>query len=548
MPMTNSAVLFDKGYAPDPSEPLFTSIFQQYERVLVESLITSFGLDFIVQDQHGGDVDTIHNVRQIGADKKMTYKSAQNQANYENRGQYDRVAYHADSRYTNAVKAAKKEFDAHGTKIDDTYVPGNKVIPRMERSISRGKQGQLDHVMSAEEIHNDPGRVLAGMDGLALANRPGNLRYTNAALNRNMSNMSVEEYIAWCEANPSKVNWNGNQGEPLPEEIKERLRKEYYRAKKEYDADLARTYYTSAEFRKDMTCAAAKVGVRMGIRQALGFVFAEIWFSVKDELLKLDKQEGTGLREYAEAIGYGIQAGYEHSKEKYPELFSRFLNGAVAGALSSLTTTLCNIFFTTAKNTVRIIRQSYASVVQALEVLFINPDNYEFGDRMRAVVKILSVGASIAVGVIFSDAVAHTPIGALGKTGDIVQNFCGAFVTGIMSCTLLMYLDGSETVNALVKCLNNIHTLETELNYYREYAKYFERYAAELMQIDLERFEQETGACREIAEKLDTDLTEDELNALLRQAYTSRHLPFPWEGFESFHSFMHDDSAHLVFQ
>ena len=548
MPTMNAVISFDKDYVPDPNEPLFTSIFQQYERVLIESLITSFGLDFIVKDRHGGDVDTIHNVRQIGTDPQMPYKSTQNQANYDNRGQYDRVAYHTDSRYTNAVKAAKKEFDEHGTKIDDTYVPGNKVIPRMERSISRGEQGQLDHVMSAEEIHNDPGRVLAGMDGLELANRPGNLRYTNAALNRNMSNMSVEEYIAWCEENPSKVDWNGNKGEPLPEEVKDRLRKEYYRAKKEYDAELARTYYTSLQFRKDMTYAAVNVGVRMGVRQALGFVFAEMWFSAKDELQKLDGQKDAGLKEYAEAMGCGIKNGYEHAKEEYPELFSRFLNGAVAGALSSLTTTLCNIFFTTAKSAVRIIRQSYASIVQAMEVLFINPDNYEFGDRMRAVVKVLSIGASVTVGVLVSDAVARTPIGALGKTGDIVKEFCGAFATGIMSCTLLMYLDRSKITNQLVQKLNNIHTLETELNYYRRQAEYFEQYAAQLMQIDLEQFEQETGAFKEIAVKLNDVLTQDEVNAILIQAFTSRHLPLPWEGFENFDSFMQDTSTHLVFQ
>lgn len=547
MPAANQIVSFDKGYVPDPSEPLFTSIFQQYERVLVESLITSFGLDFIIKDQHGGDVDTIHNVRKIGVDDKMTYKSAKNQQNYENRGQYDRVAYHKDQRYAGTVKTAKNEFDQHGTKIADTYVPGNQVIPRMEKNIPRGQQGQLDHVMSAEEIHNDRGRVLSGMDGLDLANRPENLRYTNAALNRNMSNMSVDEYIAWCEANPSKVDWNGKKGEPLPEEVKERLRAEYQRAKKDYDAQLARTYYTSVQFRKDMTYAAVKVGAGMGLRQVLGFVFAEIWFSVKDEWKKLNDQE-TGLTEYLEAIVRGIETGIKKAKEKYPELCSRFLNGATAGVLASVTTTLCNIFFTTAKSTVRIIRQSYASLVEAMKVLFINPDDYEFGDRMRAVVKVLSVGASVTVGVLVGDALARTPLSSLGETGEIVKNFCEAFATGIMSCTLLMYLDRSKTMNALVKCLNNVHTMETELNYYREYAAYFERYAAELMQIDIERFEQETGAFNEIANKLDKIQTPAELNLTLRQAFAARKLPLPWEGFEDFDAFMCDEHAHLVFQ
>ena len=47
----------------DPNDNVFQSIWHQYERVIVESLITSFGLDFLVKDQAGGDVDTIHNVR-----------------------------------------------------------------------------------------------------------------------------------------------------------------------------------------------------------------------------------------------------------------------------------------------------------------------------------------------------------------------------------------------------------------------------------------------------------------------------------------------------
>lgn len=326
-----------------------------------------------------------------------------------------------------------------------------------------------------------------------------------------------------------------------------RLRKEYQRAKKDYDAKLACTYYTSVQFRKDVTYAAVNVGARMGVRQALGFVFAEIWFAVKDELQKFDNQEAD-IKDYLEAIASGIEAGVSNVKKRYPEMCSRFLNGAAAGALSSLTTTLCNIFFTTAKSTVRIIRQSYASIVQAMEVLFINPDNYEFGDRMRAVVKVLSIGASVTVGVLVSDAVARTPLGVLGKTGEIVQSFCGAFVTGIMSCTLLMYLDRSKITNQLVQQLNNIHTLETELNYYRRQAAYFEQYAAQLMQIDLEQFEKETQAFKEIAAKLDGVLTAAELNSVLRQAFIARNLPLPWEGFENFDSFMHDNSAHLVFQ
>lgn len=78
---------------------VYNSIFEQYERVIMQSLITSFGLDFLVRDQHGGDVDTIHNVREIGMDEQMKYKNKRNEEAYNNRGKYSYADYHSDSRF-----------------------------------------------------------------------------------------------------------------------------------------------------------------------------------------------------------------------------------------------------------------------------------------------------------------------------------------------------------------------------------------------------------------------------------------------------------------
>ncbi len=80
--MSDYAIRSTQGYEPDQHENVLSSIFKQYESVIVQSLITSFGLDFLITDRHGGDVDTIHNVRQIGSDPEMQYKNAANKAAY----------------------------------------------------------------------------------------------------------------------------------------------------------------------------------------------------------------------------------------------------------------------------------------------------------------------------------------------------------------------------------------------------------------------------------------------------------------------------------
>ena len=83
--MGNFVAAVGQNFNPDPTEDIKISLFKQYERVIVESLITSFGLDFIIKDKYGGDVDTIHNVRKIGTDEKekMEYKNVANKKAYE---------------------------------------------------------------------------------------------------------------------------------------------------------------------------------------------------------------------------------------------------------------------------------------------------------------------------------------------------------------------------------------------------------------------------------------------------------------------------------
>ena len=83
----------DNNYCPDNQGNAYMSIFKEYERVIIESLITSFGLDFLIGDKHGGDVDTVVNVRKIGIDPNMKYKKKANQEAYDKKDKYDPISY-----------------------------------------------------------------------------------------------------------------------------------------------------------------------------------------------------------------------------------------------------------------------------------------------------------------------------------------------------------------------------------------------------------------------------------------------------------------------
>lgn len=351
--------IISEDYTPQPENSVFQDMFDEYQKVVLRSLLTTFGLDFIVQDQRGGDVDTIHNVRDTG-----TFRSKAHEQAYQTRPAYDPKTYHTHPEYKQVIQDAKRNMQF----IDDAYVPGNKVYYGKASVLNAHHRANLDHVVSAHEIHEDPGRIIAGMKGKDLANTPENLRFTNQSLNASKKDMSVEEVIK-------------SKGNQLSEEAKTAMREKDRAARGAIDSKIEKEYYVSAEFKADAAAAAAKLGVEMGIRQAVGFILIEIWFACKDEMNAVEP--GGSVKDYIRAIKAGIEKGIKSCKDKYRSILSAFGEGVISGIMTSLTTTLINVFVTTEKNTVRNMRHIIICVTQAGNVLLFNPDNLMTGERIK---------------------------------------------------------------------------------------------------------------------------------------------------------------------
>ena len=193
-------------------------------------------------------------------------------------------------------------------------------------------------------------------------------------------------------------------------------------ARSAYEQKLEQAYYLGADFLLDTASAAAARGIEMGVRQALGFVFVEVWFSCKTEIIAVP--DGSEIKDYFAAIIHGIEKGFESAKGKYKELFESFGSGFIAGIVSSLTTTLCNIFITTEKNTVRNIRFAYAAVVQAVNVLLFNPNDLLLGYRLQTTTVILATGANTIIGATVGDLIDKIPLGQDSKMS-VFYRICG---------------------------------------------------------------------------------------------------------------------------
>lgn len=531
-------------------ENVYDSIFQEYERIVIQSLITSFGLDFIVKDQYGGDVDTIHNVREMSLDPRMTYKNKKNEEAYNSRGEYNKGSYHGDSRFASTKHSARIKWLEDYKDIDDVYTGGKVGFHGRSNAIPPERKAELDHIVECKGVHDDRGRVLSGLKGEDLANQQDNWAWTNKSLNASMGSWARQENERYrkehgCDAPLSVIDANAYVAAhpDMDETTKKNLLEHYEKARRAYDSRINRAYYSSAQFRRDTAKAARNTGLKMGLRQVLGLVFTEIWFSVKDEMKKADGTDESLFKQ----IGHGIVVGLDNARRKYKELWDAFIEGSISGVLSSLTNTLCNIFITTAKHTARIIRQSWASLVSGTKILLLNPDFLPLGERVRAGAKIFATGASIVAGQMVSELVANTPIGSLGTLGDIVQTFCGTLVTGVLSCTFLRILDRNSSIRKIVDILNSIPTLDDVVRYYLQVSVVLEDYCAKLQEIDVDGFAKEVERICNAMDELFEAEDEGQIETVLLKIYKAEGYPIPWED-RPFDEFMSDPEGQLVFE
>ncbi len=551
----------------NPSENIFTTLFGEYERVLLNSLIASFGLDFLkdipafdnlnsklatvlgfdlmIKDQDGGEVDTIYNVRETGY-----FRDSKLQDKYDSLPDYTKQLQHQyhgkDPKY--------QEINAKNSALKKE---GNLIDAYTGKKAARNADIDLDHMIATKEIHEDPGRILADMTVEELANTEWNLYATDRSINRSMQDTDKNVYLK------KHVDKTGERIKRI-QELKEKEtrtdkeRKELEKlekldaidadeviklnkyAKSEYEKQLADKYYRSPEFIRATAITAIKNGAKMTIREVVGVVLVEYYICARNELISIPA--GSSLEDMINAVGRGLKQGYDSINKQYKEVLTKACEGFVTGALSSLTTTMCNVFFTTSKNIVRCIRQIYASVVQAGSELLFNPQNKSLGDRVISTTIILATGAGALLGNTVGDMISKTPIGSSKEMGKTVTVFCSSMISGMLACTFLVFLDRSKFINDLVDRLNSI---PSDANNYKEIADMMEVLAAKLADLDVEKFREDTSKFSELADNIMQTDDIAEMNSIMLNAYEKLNIQIPWNG--DFDSFMGNRNNKLVF-
>jgi hypothetical protein len=349
-------------------------LIQDCEKSIIDSIIRPFGLNSaIFHDIDGGNLPTIHNAKD-GVFPNETYKN-----NYEQLGKdYDRTKYDAPYMRKSLYMELHERLN-RGETVISPYTGE----PLEKNNLS------MDHVIPLREMSKDQSMHLffSQEDRKKLANAESNLVPFEKNVN---SAKNDKNAVVFAES---------ERGKEFGVDIAKA---------KELDRE-ARIGYEIEKTKKIATAVATDVGIaslQLSVRQALGEVLIR---TTRASLLEVKDAYKNGLiTELSPSVTLALQErGIRVTKAAMHSLrpaLDSGLQGAIAGAISEFVTWLINNFYTTAANLVRIIREGFLKLVNAIKILMFPPKGMSTEDSVREATKIVAGVLGLALGIAAEEA------------------------------------------------------------------------------------------------------------------------------------------------
>lgn len=378
-------------------------LFDQCTNNAMDAIMGHFGFAAVILDaKDGGNVNTTHNVR------KGIYASEKERQRYDNRGEYDSDYYHKDSDYIK-INKEQSQLKKQG-KLED-YMTGKKIEANADTD--------LDHIVAAKTIHDDPARVLAEMDGAKLANTESNLKMTDSSLNRSKKDKSAEEFLAKRDERLKILEEQEKKGILTPSQQKEKekllkqkeiqdekFKEQYKQNEKEINREVDKKYYTSSKPYKEALITGAQDAAKMAAYSALGIVLKDFIKAIIIELKVTFKEFGNeSLKEILMRFKDRICKVWEELKIKWKDILKGSFERALQTFFSNLVVFIINIFATTLKSIVQIVRAGFTSLWQAMKIITNPPKDMPNEDIYYEASKIMITGLISAVTMLGSESI-----------------------------------------------------------------------------------------------------------------------------------------------
>ena len=423
---SNEAEEFLLNFKQQFNDEKFNQLITDCKKEIINSIVTPFGLGKIVAayDKAGGNVTTIHNANQnIYANEKDKYKRED---------------------YTNTKNSQGKQFAGQGKNSVGSQYTKNQmnsdgnVVDAYTGKVQKADTTSPDHIESLSQYHKNGGFMQNNTKKADFATDENNLALTDRSINQSMRDFDKKD---WMEKEKNGVK-NKERFDIDEKKLNEAIEKGKETANKHLPTNLEKAqYYTT----KSITTGISE-GAKMGMQQALGAILVEFFTALFDEIIDIyknsfsngfnDKRFISVLKERIKRIGIRLT-------DKWQDFIKSFKDGAISGFISNLVTTLTNMFITTGKRIVRIIREGIFSLFRAIKILLFPPENLSFSDALHEAKKLIASGLIISVGVIleeYVDSLIKTTV-FLEPFSDILTTILIGGITGIAVSMTVYYID-----------------------------------------------------------------------------------------------------------
>lgn len=424
------------------------SLIEQCKNSVIETITRQFGLaSMFLNARDGGSVTTAHNFEKgVTSTDEDAAKYAQ-WKNVQKEGEFGKVRTNHYNPVHNAKDNVRKTALPDGNnEVLDQYT--GKKIPFSGDGLDRA---ELDHIVSVKEIEFDAKAHLSMSieERAKLACSAGNYAFTSKSAN---SSKGANNLTEWSTS---------DKGKELGVDP-ELAKKEDKKAREYVFGNINAA--TAKKYRKELLETGAKDAANQAKYTVLGIVMRDVVQMIFVEVHVTLKNRGTeSFQDVFKRFKTALQKGIAKIQEEWKENLKDVGLSALTAFLSNIVVFAINLFMTTLKKIVSMIRAGFVSLVQAIRILANPPKGMPAEEVRYQALKILIAGIIGAASLGLSagiEKLLQTGTGPLiplmmmplpfsdGQTvSDAIAVTLSGLVGGLLTTIVLFYMDKFHNQN-----------------------------------------------------------------------------------------------------
>jgi len=370
--------------------------------------------------------------------EKKVYANDEDKNRFER--EYNSDKYHNDNeRYQTKKEELNQKFE--NKELKDIYTDKDLNEYRNvgeEGTIRRQKEYDTEHPVSAKEVHENPKAKLymTEEESANLANSNENLGATDMSLNRSKQDKGIKEWLDKPNnQNPEKTNAE------VYEIDREQALKVDSQARRKIETELRKAevkYYAV-----NIGLTGLKQGAVLGVREVLGLLLKEFVEGVFIEIKTIKAKKEEDKKNLVEQFKESVTNIINKLKSKWKDFLSVFKDGFISGFFSNLITVVINMFITTVKRIVKIIREGILSLFKAIKLIVNPPKEMSSGDVFFEATKIIGAAITTIIGLLMEEAIENfiKSIPFLTPFASFISPVITATITGIATVFVVYAID-----------------------------------------------------------------------------------------------------------